>query len=253
MKQFKFYLAFILMWAILFACYKQTPAQQSTYVIVHGAWGGSWAFKKVATLLQQRGNVVYRPSLTGLGERVHLSSPDITIQTNVLDVVNTILYEDLHDVILVGHSFGGAVITGVADSIPERIRQLIYLDAIVPDDGESVMTSRSDGKQGPEHESTDGYVIPDWVNENDPLPHDVPQSLKSFTSPVSWKKKEALALPATYIFTVDDPDHPEKDHFYFFAERAKQRGWKMVTMIADHNPQRSKVNELVELLITEIK
>lgn len=201
-----------------------TFAQQDTFVLVHGAWGGSWSFKNTATILQQKGNVVYRPSLTGLGERSHLGSPDITIQTNILDVVNTILFEDLHDVILVGHSFGGAVITGIVDSIPERIKKLIYLDAILPNDGESVMTSRSDGRKGPENESTNGFVIPQWVNANDPLPHDVPQSLKSFTSPVPRKNKKAIALPATYTHTVEDVAYPEKDHFYFFAERAKQRG-----------------------------
>src|SRR5690606_11331804 len=217
MKQLKIYIASLLtLFGILGFC-GHASTQQTTHVIVHGAWGGSWAFKDVATQLQQKGNIVYRPSLTGLGERVHLSSPDITIQTNVLDVVNTILYEDLHDVVLVGHSFGGAVITGVADSIPERIKQLVYLDAIVPNDGESVISSRSDGREGPEYHSKDGFVVPDWINPSDPLPHDVPQSLKSFTSPVSWKKPEALALPATYIFTVDDLEHPENDHFYFYA------------------------------------
>ncbi len=233
------------------AMFMSVFGQKQTFVIVHGAWGGSWSFKQVDSILSVRGHVVYRPSLTGLGERVHLSSPEITIQTNVLDVVNTILYEDLQNVVLIGHSFGGAVITGVADSIPERIKRLIFLDAIVPNNGESVMTSRSDGKSAPEHKSTNGYVVPGWVNENEPLPHDVPQSLKSFTSPVSWKKKDALALPATYIHTVDNSERIEDDHFYFFAERAKKRGWKIVTMIADHNPQMTKPKELSDIIEVE--
>lgn len=253
MKQLKTYIASLLILTGILCAHGDVLAQKKNFVIVHGAWGGSWSFKKVAYMLTDNGHRVYRPSLTGLGERVHLSSPDITIQTNVLDVVNTILYEDLHDVILIGHSFGGAVITGVADSIPERIKQLIYLDAIVPNDGESVLSSRNDGTRGPEHESTDGYVVPRWVKDNDPLPHDVPQSLKSFTTPVSWKKKAALALPATYIHTIDDPQHPESDHFYFYASRAKRRGWKVVSMIADHNPQMTKPEELTTLLDTESK
>ncbi|MBX2922519.1 MAG: alpha/beta hydrolase [Chitinophagaceae bacterium] len=228
-------------------------AQQNTYVFVHGAWGGGWSFKKVDSIMRAKGNNVYRVTLTGLGERSHLGSPDITIQTNVLDVVNTVLYEDLHNIILVGHSFGGAVITGVADSIPGRIKQLIYLDAIVPNDGESVITSRTDGKKGPEHESTDGFVIPNWISKDDPLPHDVPQSLKTFTTPVKWRNSLALALPATYIFTADDLRHPEKDHFYFFAQRAKQRGWKVVTMQADHNPQMTMPAVLADLLEKESK
>lgn len=104
-------------------------AQQPTFVIVHGAWGGSWSFKKNDALLTENGFNVYRPNLTGQGERVHLASPDIDLNTHILDVVNTILYEDLHDIILMGHSYGGMVITGVADSIPERISHLIYMDA----------------------------------------------------------------------------------------------------------------------------
>lgn len=239
---------FFFITCFLICCGEVCFAQKSTYVIVHGAWGGSWSFKKVDSILSARGNVVYRPCLTGQGERAHLTSPDIDVNTHILDVVNTILFEDLHNIILVGHSYGGAVITGVADSIPERIAKLVYLDAIVPNDGESVITSRTDGKKGPEHQSTNGFVIPNWIGKNDPLPHDVPQSLKTFTTPVKRKNPLALALPATYIFTTDDVKHPEKDHFYFFANRAKERKWKVITMEADHNPQMTKPAELVDVL-----
>src|SRR3954468_19090888 len=96
---------------------KASPSKQPVYVIVHGAWGGSWAFKKVDSLLTEAGAIVYRPSLTGQGERVHLADSSVDLATHVKDVVNMILYEDLHDVILVGHSYGGMVITGVADSV----------------------------------------------------------------------------------------------------------------------------------------
>jgi pimeloyl-ACP methyl ester carboxylesterase len=114
------------------------PQKKPVYVIVHGAWGGSWAFRKVDSLMTEQGAIVYRPSLTGQGERVHLASADIRLTTHIQDVVNTILFEDLQDIILVGHSYGGMVITGVAEQIPERIRKLVYLDAILPEDGESV-------------------------------------------------------------------------------------------------------------------
>ena len=120
----------------------QAMAQSAkpTIVIVHGAWGGAWAFRRVDALLRDKGYNVYRPQLTGLGERVHLSRPDIGLSTHIEDVVNMILFEDLHDIILVGHSYGGMVITGVADRVPERIKRLVYLDAMLPNDGESVMT-----------------------------------------------------------------------------------------------------------------
>jgi hypothetical protein len=145
------------------------------------------------------------------------------------------------------------VITGVADSIPGCIRKLVYLDAVAPNDGESVITSRKDSKTGAEYYPTGNFVIPQWVNETDPLPRDVPQPLKTFTTPVSRKNIQALSLPATYIFTVDDKKKPEEDHFFSFAERARERGWKIVVMTADHNPQRSNVKELVKLLMAEIK
>src|SRR5678815_2577012 len=119
---------------------KPAPTTKPTIVIVHGAWGGSWAFRHVEALLREKGFNVYRPQLTGLGERVHLSRPDIGLSTHIEDVVNTILYEDLHGVILMGHSYGGMVITGVADRIPDRIGALVYVDAFVPNDGESVMS-----------------------------------------------------------------------------------------------------------------
>src|SRR5258707_4888261 len=123
---------------------KRDPVAKPTIVIVHGAWGGSWAFRRVEELLRQKGFNVYRPQLTGLGERVHLSRPDIGLSTHIDDVVNTILFEDLHNIILVGHRYGGMVITGVADRVPARIHRLVYLDAMVPNDGESVMSIVSD-------------------------------------------------------------------------------------------------------------
>ena len=110
----------------------------STYVLVHGAWGGAHGWRKVRPLLQQAGHTVFSPSLTGQGERAHLASPEVNLSTHIQDVCNTIWYEDLSDIILVGHSYGGMVVTGVADRMPERIQHLVYLDAFLPDDGQSL-------------------------------------------------------------------------------------------------------------------
>src|ERR687896_130095 len=106
-----------------------TEAQQSarTYVLVHGAWGVGWAFKRVDSLLTAAGHRVYRPTLTGLGERVHLASPEVGLGTHVTDIVNVLLFENLRDVILVGHSYGGMVVTGVADRVPERVHPLLFI------------------------------------------------------------------------------------------------------------------------------
>src|SRR5882672_7553973 len=143
---------------------KPDATTKPTIVIVHGAWGGSWAFRKVEALLREKGFNVYRPQLTGLGERVHLSRPDIGLSTHIDDVVNTILFEDLHDIILMGHSYGGMVITGVADRVPDRIRRLIYLDALLPIDGENVMMMQPPGGEDWLKSMTkDGFVIPPWA------------------------------------------------------------------------------------------
>lgn len=105
-----------------------TPA---TFVLVHGAWHGGWCWSRVAERLRARGHNVYTPTLTGLGERHHLLSADITLQTFVRDIANVLIWQDLSRVILVGHSFGGLVITGVAELLPERLQQLVYLDAFI--------------------------------------------------------------------------------------------------------------------------
>jgi pimeloyl-ACP methyl ester carboxylesterase len=227
---------------------KPTPPTKPTIVIVHGAWGGSWAFRKVDALLREKGFNVYRPQLTGLGERVHLSRPDIGLSTHIDDVVNTILYEDLHDIILVGHSYGGMVITGVADRVPDRIRRLVYLDAFVPNDGESVLSivgSRGDFLK----QMTKGeYVVPVWVKPDQPPPHDVPQSLKTFTEPLSLKNGAAAKVPATYILTVEAGKEAKNDDFWSQAQRAKERGWPILQLTADHNAQWSAPEALVEML-----
>lgn len=110
----------------------------TTYVLVHGAWGGGWKFARVAERLRRRGHIVFTPTLTGAAERSHLLSGAINLTTHVTDVLNVIRYEDLSDVVLLGHSYGGMVITAVADQIPEKIAALVYLDAFVPEDGQSL-------------------------------------------------------------------------------------------------------------------
>ena len=108
----------------------------ATFVLVHGGFHGGWCWKRVKPVLQGFGHEVYTPTLTGLGERAHLASPNVGLETNIMDVVNVIRYEDIQDVVLVGHSLAGIVITGVADIIPESISQLVYLDSWRPKDGQ---------------------------------------------------------------------------------------------------------------------
>ena len=111
----------------------------ATFVLVHGAWSGAHGFRHVRRLLQQAGHEVFTPSLTGLGERAHLLSPQVNLTTHVRDVTNQVLYEDLSDIVLLGFSYGGFVVTGALEHIGSRISHLVYLDAFVPESGETVL------------------------------------------------------------------------------------------------------------------
>jgi len=135
----------------------------ATYVLVHGAWGGSYGWRLVRPLLQKAGHTVFTPSLTGQGERSHLATPEVNLSTHIQDVSNAIWYEDLSDIILVGHSYGGMVVTGVADRMPERIKHLVYLDAFLPADGQSLF-DLGGGRSG---QQSDDWRVP-------PLPSSEP-------------------------------------------------------------------------------
>jgi pimeloyl-ACP methyl ester carboxylesterase len=223
------------------------------YVLVHGAWGGGWAFRRVDSLLTAAGHRVYRPTLTGLGERVHLAAPDVGLGTHVTDVVNVLLFEELRDVVLVGHSYGGMVITGVADRVPERIRHLVYVDAFAPEDGESLLTAARGTKlEAFARRSVDsakaGFMLPTWVRRGAPPPVGVPQPVRTFTEPVSFRNPAARRIPATYILTVEPGRAEGDDDFAAFGQRAKSRGWTVHVLRANHVPERTAPKELTDLL-----
>jgi pimeloyl-ACP methyl ester carboxylesterase len=111
----------------------------ATYVLVHGGGHGGWCYRKVAERLRAEGHDVRTPTLTGLADRSHLLSAGIDLDTHITDVVNLLHYEDLHDVVLVGHSYGGMVITGIADRAADRVGKLVYLDAANPANGQSLV------------------------------------------------------------------------------------------------------------------
>ncbi|HTZ19598.1 MAG TPA: alpha/beta hydrolase family protein [Opitutaceae bacterium] len=221
-------------------------AAHHTFVIVHGAWGGGWAFREVDRLLTADGHKVYRPTLTGQGEKVHLATRDTNLTTHITDIFNVILFEDLHDVVLVGHSYGGMVITGVMDRVPERIRQVIFLDAAVPDDGESMKSLRH--RTFTPEEIARGFILPSADAAAKPIPHDVPQPLKTWTEPVSFKNPLARQLPGTVVVFVGKKQTPEqlKDNPSFVTARA--RSWATLTLESDHNAQWSHPKELAALL-----
>src|SRR4029077_8853309 len=117
-----------------------------TFLLCHGAWGGGWSWKKMRPLMQAAGHRLLTPTYTGLGERAHLANPAIDLESHIQDILNVISYEDLGDIVLLGHSYGGMVATGVADRAREKIVQRIYLDAFVPRDGQSLFDLNEPGR-----------------------------------------------------------------------------------------------------------
>jgi pimeloyl-ACP methyl ester carboxylesterase len=219
-----------------------------TFVIVHGAWGGGWSWKTVDQLLTADGNTVYRPTLTGLGERVHLASPDVGLSTHISDIVNVIKYEDLHNIVLVGHSYGGMVITGVAEQVPDRIAKIIYLDAFLPQDGECVNSISPTGPKALNITVKDGFAYLSGTKANATPPADAPQPQKTFSEAISVKNPAAAKLPGAYVLFVNKGTQPADARFYKFYQRAEARGFTVTTLESDHNAWRSHPKELSALL-----
>jgi pimeloyl-ACP methyl ester carboxylesterase len=186
----------------------------STYVLVHGAWGGSYGWRKVRTLLQRAGHEVFTPSLTGLGERAHLATPEVNLTTHSQDVTNAIWYEDLSDIILVGHSYGGMVVTGVADHMPERIAHLVYLDAFLPADGQSLFDMNSNGGNTLPRSDGDWRVPPLQRNEDASDPEVQWHAARRLHQPrATLEEKVRLSTPLeerpfslTYIVATGRPE-----------------------------------------------
>ncbi|MFN8524683.1 MAG: alpha/beta hydrolase [Chloroflexota bacterium] len=230
----------------------------ATFVIVHGAWGGAWAWNRsVVPSLRKRGHDVFPVTLTGLGERSHLASRDVDLDTHIQDVVNVLFYEDLSDVILVGHSYAGNVITGVADRCPDRLRQLIYLDAAVPRGGEASV----DGWPGRRQQVVDvanregdgwrvppGAVPPDQPAEITEWarPRRTPHPLKTMTQPLILQRGETT-LPRAYVYCTLDKQPGSAQAAR--AERVRNDPrWKYFELNTGHNLHYTAPVETVELL-----
>jgi pimeloyl-ACP methyl ester carboxylesterase len=210
----------------------ESPAKH-TFVVVHGATAGGWEWKKCGNFIAGDGHTVYRVTLTGLGERLHLGNTDYDLQTHINDVVNTILFEDLHDIVLTGHSYGGMVITGVMDRVPDRIKHVVYLDAAVPEDGQSIWDLLGGNGQGPRF--ADGFMQVPWVKPDAKPPHSVKQSIKCFNQPVSYKNPAAKVLPVTYIaFMPKDQNAEERSKRDKSWQHAVARGWTIRTFPGTH-------------------
>jgi len=225
-----------------------SAAEKLTFVLVHGATAGGWEWKSTGKCLLDDGHTVYRATLTGLGERAHLSSPDNDLQTHINDVVNLILFEDLKDVVLTGHSYGGMVITGVMDRIPERLRHVVFLDAAVPDDG-MALWDLFGGKNSGGPRFADGFMQVPWVKSDTKPPHNVKQSIKCFNQPVSYKNPLAKALPVTYVaFVPKDKSAEERAKTDKSWQRAVARGWTIRTFPGGHVAQQEDPRGVATLI-----
>ncbi len=232
-----------------FAATAALAADKETFVLVHGATAGGWEWKRTGKFLSDDGHTVYRATLTGLGERMHLNSTNVDLQTHINDVVNLILFEELHDVVLTGHSYGGMVITGVIDRIPERIKHVVFLDAAVPDDGMSLWELF--GSKGPVDPKrfADGFMQVPWVKPDTKPPHSVKHSIQCFNQPVSYKNPAAKALDVTYVaFVPKDKSAEERAKTDKSWQRAVARGWTIRTFPGGHVAQQEDPRGVATLI-----
>jgi len=230
----------------------------STYVLVHGAWRGSWIWKRVRRELQGRGHEVFTPTLTGVGERSHLLSREMNLETHIADVINLIRWEELTDVVLCGHSYGGCVVTGVADRIPEKISALVYVDAFVPENGQSLHDTLPPEDRNAQLEATrtvgEGWRTPpipaaafnvnardrDWVERQSTL-----HPLACFQQPLRLTEAINRIENITYILATGWGPSP----FPQFYDKAKARGWKTLTMTCGHDVMLDRPEELTQELL----
>ena len=224
-------------------------AEPQTFVMVHGATAGAWEWKRTGTFLTEQGHTVYRVTLTGLGEREHLNSTEVDLETHINDVVNTILFEDLHDVVLTGHSYGGMVVTGVMDRIPERLKHVVFLDAAVPEDGQSLWDIFGANQPLPPDRFKDGFMQVPWVKPGDKPPYSVKHSVKCFSQPVSFKNPAAKALPVTYVaFVPKDQSIEERAKTDRGWRTAESRGWTIRTFPGGHVAQQEDPEGVAKLI-----
>jgi pimeloyl-ACP methyl ester carboxylesterase len=227
----------------------------ATFVLVHGAWRGSWCWQRVRKALQQQGHEVFTPTLTGVGERSHLLAQSVDLQTQTLDVLNLIRWEQLTDFVLCGHSYGGMVVSGVADRIPERIRSLVFLDAFVPEHGESLAhfapiarDQLIDGwKSRPISAEAFGVNPADraWVDAQCTV-----QSVACFQQPAQLSGGIERIGRISYAYASGWAGH--RSPFHPFYEKARARGWKTCEIACGHDVMLDRPDTVTALLLDSV-
>lgn len=231
----------------------------TTFILVHGMFHGGWCWKEVTPLLRAAGHEVFTPTLTGVGERVHLRYGDIDLNTHIQDVVNVFEYEDLRDVILVGHSFGGTLAPLVAEKIPDRIAQLVNLDGPFPEDGKALKDLIGDSWEFFQKNAIDPadperiQPIADWTfgvsgadlewMQSKLTPH----PLRTLTTTATLADPAARAIPRTFIACTDNPLSAEE----LAAETKKHAdlGWGYRALPTGHDAMITAPEALVTVLL----
>jgi pimeloyl-ACP methyl ester carboxylesterase len=230
----------------------------ATFLVAHGAWSAGWAWKKMRPRLRERRHELWTPTYTGLGERVHLASNDVKLDTHIEDVLKVLEFEDLRDVILIGHSYGGMVATGVADREPGRIARLVYLDAFVPEDGKCtldyVVPERAASMRH-EGERT-GFVTPPpmalWgLTRRDDLDfvgaREVRHPYATMAQPIRLANHaEWRILPKTFVYCSS----PATGSFDQFVEKYRNDpGWRVHELKTGHDAMILMPDEVTQLLL----
>lgn len=238
----------------------QAPASTGTsrtFVLVHGAWHGGWCWRAVADRLRAAGHTVFTPTQTGLGERSHLLARTITLDIFIEDITNVIKFEQLNDVVLVGHSFGGIPITGVADRIPGKIRHLIYLDSLILQDGQSAFSQLPPdvvaARIKAADETSGGLSLPTpsatalgIVREEDQRsigPRLTPHPLATYNTPLRLQNPVGNGVPRTYI-TCTAPIYTPLAKT---REWVASQGWPMLELPTGHDAMITLPNETAAL------
>lgn len=230
----------------------------TTFVLVHGGWSGAHGFRHVRRDLHAAGHEVFTPSLTGIGERVHLASPQVNLTTHIRDVVNQILYEDLDGIVLLGFSYGGFVVTGALEHVADRVRHLVYLDAFVPGDGDTALGLAAGVGRSPMQVGED-WLVPSPEREfDDPeeaawsAPRRTPHPIGCFTEAVHLEKPlEDFPFTRTYIkATLDPPTDVGAAVFAQAAERAKASpAWRYAEIETNHMVLSNRPRDVAALLL----
>lgn len=235
---------------------QMSQAKKATFVLVHGAWHGGWCWKKLTPLLQAAGHEVFTPTLTGLGERAHLINPQINLDTHIQDITTVLDYEDLRNVILVGHSYGGMVIAGVEAKAGERLAQLVYLDAFLPEDGKALQDYAPPLAELVKAQGAGWRLSSAWlgtptemfgVKDSADLAWVTPrlgdQPYTTFTQPVQLATNPSKSLQRTYIHLTKGPPFEEA------VGRAKKRGYHFHELFsAGHDAMVTQPDELARIL-----